>query len=111
MRYLRGALAVSLTGNLLLGVAYWLGPRTPKPVEPTFETPSSVPLAVQLVERVVTNTLTIPASPRLLDWRKVESEDYKKYIANLRAVGCPEKTIRDVIVADVNDLHRQRYRE
>jgi hypothetical protein len=38
------------------------------------------------------------------DWRQVESEDYKQYIANLRGVGCPEKTIREIILADVNDL-------
>ena len=38
------------------------------------------------------------------DWRQVESEDYRQYLANLRAIDCPEKTIRDIIVADVNDL-------
>jgi hypothetical protein len=38
------------------------------------------------------------------DWRQVESDDYKQYLANLRAIGCPEKTVRDIIVADVNDL-------
>jgi len=42
------------------------------------------------------------------DWRQVESEDYKDYIANLRAIGCPEKTIRDIITADVNDLFSSR---
>ena len=46
-----------------------------------------------------------------LGWRTVESEDYPKYIANLRSVGCPEKTIRDVIIADISELYRQRYRE
>lgn len=42
------------------------------------------------------------------DWRMVESEDYKQYIANLRAIGCPEETIRDIIVADVNKLFASR---
>ena len=56
-----------------------------------------------------------PASQRLpppraerFDWRQVESEDYKEYIANLRAIGCPEKTIKDIITADVNDLFSSR---
>src|SRR5260370_37369479 len=40
----------------------------------------------------------------------VESEDYKKYIANLRAIGCPEETIRDIIIADVNKLFASRKR-
>jgi hypothetical protein len=42
------------------------------------------------------------------DWHKVESEDYREYLANLRAVGCPEKTIKDIIIADVNDLFTSR---
>lgn len=31
----------------------------------------------------------------------MESADYRKYISNLRALGCPEQTIRDIISADV----------
>jgi hypothetical protein len=42
------------------------------------------------------------------NWRTVESEDYRRYIANLRAIGCPEQTIRDIIVADVNALFAER---
>jgi hypothetical protein len=41
----------------------------------------------------------------------VESEDYKKYIANLRSIGCPEETIRDIITADVNKLFESRRQE
>src|SRR3569833_3177351 len=41
-------------------------------------------------------------------WPEIESSDYHVYIANLRRIGCPEKTIRDIIVADVNDLFAER---
>ena len=41
-------------------------------------------------------------------WREVESPDYAVYIANLRDIGCPESTIRDIIVADVNQLYAER---
>lgn len=41
-------------------------------------------------------------------WSDIESSDYRTYIANLRRAGCPEKTIRDIIVADVNDLYAER---
>src|SRR5687767_10320746 len=54
-----------------------------------------------------TVTVTVPEMTSL-DWRMVESEDYKKYIANLRNIGCPEETIRDIIVADVNKLFASR---
>jgi len=49
-------------------------------------------------------------APRLapFDWRQVECEDYRQYIANLRAIGCPETTIKDIIVADVNELFASR---
>lgn len=43
-------------------------------------------------------------------WQQVESRDYKAYVANLRSIGCPEETIRDIIVADVNKLYSQKHR-
>lgn len=44
-------------------------------------------------------------------WRAIESADYRRYVENLRAIQCPEKTIQDIIVADVNDLYAARWRE
>ena len=41
-------------------------------------------------------------------WSEVESADYKEYIAKLRGVQCPEQTIRDIIVADINKLYAPR---
>jgi hypothetical protein len=41
-------------------------------------------------------------------WNQIESDDYATYIANLREIGCPEPTIRDIIVADVNQLFARR---
>ncbi len=41
-------------------------------------------------------------------WTQVASEDHQVYIANLRALGCPEETIRDIIIADVNRLYREK---
>lgn len=42
------------------------------------------------------------------EWRSLESEDYKTYIANLRAIACPEDTIRDIITADVRKTFEAR---
>jgi len=39
-----------------------------------------------------------------LRWAQLESEDYKTYIARLRGIGCPEQTIRDIIIADLDKL-------
>jgi hypothetical protein len=35
-------------------------------------------------------------------WRMIAARDYKLYVANLRALGCPELTIQDIIIAAVN---------
>lgn len=51
----------------------------------------------------VTNTVV-----RTFNWEAVESADYREYIENLRSVGCPEETIRDIIIADVNKLYEQK---
>lgn len=45
---------------------------------------------------------------QFFSWSEIESSDYNTYIANLREIGCPEATIRDIIVADVNQLFAQR---
>jgi hypothetical protein len=37
-------------------------------------------------------------------WAQLESADYRVYLANLRGLGCPESTVRDILIADVNDL-------
>lgn len=42
-------------------------------------------------------------------WSEVESADYRQYIANLRAVGCPESIIRDIIMADLNQVFATRF--
>lgn len=37
-------------------------------------------------------------------WAQIESTNYVQYVRNLRAVGCPESTIIDILTADVGDL-------
>jgi hypothetical protein len=36
-----------------------------------------------------------------LNWREVEAADYPTYIRNLRNIGVPEQTVRDIVSADV----------
>src|SRR6267154_3522550 len=45
---------------------------------------------------------------QFFSWQEVESPDYPTYIANLRSIGCPEQTIRDIIIADVNALYSRK---
>jgi hypothetical protein len=41
-------------------------------------------------------------------WSQLESADYPTYVANLRSVGCPEQTIREILTADVASLYDSR---
>lgn len=57
-----------------------------------------------------TEESTDPSAPSFR-WSQIESEDYAKYVKNLRSVGCPEATIRDILEADINQLFESRYAE
>jgi hypothetical protein len=41
-------------------------------------------------------------------WGQLETADYRIYLANLRGIGCPETTVRDILIADVNELFNAR---
>jgi len=49
-----------------------------------------------------------PEPPPAFHWRQIESSDYRQYLANLRSIGCPERLIRDILVADIEVLYRSR---
>ena len=109
-------LVTSLVVNvLLLGVAGFLLKQSPgRPVSPppaVVQATNTNPSAVEKPAMVLAptpGTAAQTAGTNTFDWRRVESADYRQYIANLRASGCPEKTIRDIIAADVNEMFRAR---
>ena len=41
-------------------------------------------------------------------WDQIESTNYVTFIKNLRAVGCPEQTIGDIITSEVDRLYERR---
>jgi len=101
---MKKALSVSGSLNLALALSFFVllgrrnsevGPRT-----------SDVPPAKALVE-----TETLSSKSNAFNWREVESQDYRAYIANLRRISCPEQTIRDIIKADVGELYASRRKD
>src|SRR5437773_5090409 len=71
--------------------------------------------------RVVTNTVTQIAVRKVyptnflaslgklpISWNAIESTNYHIYVANLRAIDCPEETVRDIILTDVAKLYAKR---
>src|ERR1019366_3701093 len=107
-------LTFSLTLNALgLGLVLWLA------------LPGSRSEARARVSHLLTNRVSrmehqpapppvvVPA-PEVLEvnepfnWAQIESADYRMSLANLRGIGCPESTVRDILIADVNDLFSGR---
>ena len=57
-----------------------------------------------------TPALNAPPERARLHWSQIESSDYRQYIANRRAIGCPEDTLRDIIIADLHQAYAARMR-
>lgn len=92
--------SASLAANLVAVVAwYFYHPIQRSAQAPAPSVQESVAQAPQ------TNTVV---RRQFFSWSEVESEDYPTYIQNLRQIGCPEQTIRDIIIADVNALFARR---
>ncbi len=103
-------LAASLILNAALAAALMMRPGHPpasqstaEPAKPAGNTSFTPAPGKGSVTTTTTNTIV-----RTFNWESVESADYRQYIANLRSVGCPDKTIRDIILADVTELYDQK---
>lgn len=112
---MRRAAVLSLTLNVLLvGLIGWLG-RTGA------HTPGGRTQSGWLTNRVlrsaprtsrpaIRGTAAASEIIETFHWSQLESSHYHHYVANLRAIGCPEQTVRDIITADVNSLFAPRVR-
>lgn len=96
-------LAVTNVVLACLAAYAWMRPAPPAPIL----NPPPAWLAAgrkegprpRLVETVVTNEFK---------WGQLESEDYRTYIKRLRSIGCPEETIKDIVIADLDKLMSPR---
>ncbi|MBE0542445.1 MAG: hypothetical protein IH623_13880 [Verrucomicrobia bacterium] len=106
---LRWLLGLSLLLNVSL--ATWLYRPSPGIISQETATTSarqSAAVAVSLESGSSPAARRPGSSAPPFDWREIESADYRQYMANLRAIGCPEQTIRDILLADLNQLFGMR---
>ena len=102
----RTVAVISLSLNV--GVAFWVG-RLRRPPQLGVPAPLTPPLLTALpTPQPVAGSMARTNQPGF-HWRELESADYQAYITNLRRIGCPEQTLRDIILADVNQLYAPRY--
>src|SRR5437868_6595498 len=105
----RNLLIVSILLNIaLVVVAIWAF----RALEPIAAPPTPVAAAPSNIIQKVTRTRQVKEADKTvaLKWKDVESSDYKTFIANLRATGCPEETLRDIVIADINKLYSQKWK-
>ena len=100
----RAILYISLFLNLALAAACFFLPGF-RPTPPRRSLNLATPTAA--VTNIISKTNVI-VRRQYFTWSEVESEDYPTFIANLRDIGCPASTIRDIIIADVNQLYTQK---
>ncbi|HMP81873.1 MAG TPA: hypothetical protein PKA41_04115 [Verrucomicrobiota bacterium] len=111
--------AVSVTANVLMA-GLWLKQRmdrqpadgTTEIVDPTTERQTA---ATSKSRRKVSGLSAplgnSPTTAAIASWNDVQADDLKEWIRRLREAGCPEETIQDIIVAEVNRRYSARTRE
>jgi hypothetical protein len=89
-------LSLSVSCNLAC-VAWWLWPQPA--AEPSGA--ELLPRASAIADSIPMETPPpVPATPPF-HWSQLESTNYQDFALNLRRIGCPEQTIRDIISADL----------
>ena len=92
---------ISLGVNIALAAVWFFSTRAMSAKYAAAAANLSRPQALQTRTNFITRRL-------LFSWREIESGDYATYVANLRDIGCPEQTVRDIIIAEVNALYSRK---
>ncbi|MGP8200621.1 MAG: hypothetical protein ACLQU4_14090 [Limisphaerales bacterium] len=91
-------LILSLVANFFLVIFLYIATQ---PLEVPTVPPSTFDNGLIIKTNVVVRHETF-------SWDQLESTNYVAFIKNLHAVGCPEQTIRDIIMAEVNRWYARR---
>ncbi len=87
---------------------------TAAPITSNAATPPALVLVTNITPTVSPSNAPVVEPPSLapsakqFGWADVTNETYTAYITRLRAAGAPEKQVRRIVVADVNELLDQR---
>ncbi len=91
-------LILSMAFNVFAAVCLWVA------VEPFREPPP--PESPGYIGPVLRTNVVVRHEN--FTWDQITSTNYVEFIKNLRAVGCPERTIRDIVSAEINRLYARR---
>lgn len=100
---------ICLNLGLVAGLAYvWKQRPAARSVRIVNEDPTAPATSPRFVTRRIQSAAAAQTTLGKFTWRLLESTDFKRYIENLRSVDCPEQTIQDIIIAEVNKLYAGR---
>ena len=92
---------LSLVANIMLAAAWFRATHiSPKPaeeaaaVEPVMKTVALAPVAA-----ADDGAIGLTSQTR---WADLQTEDFREFVRRLRAAGCPEETIKDLVLAEIN---------
>jgi hypothetical protein len=105
---MRKFLLISLLLNALLGaVLLWQrNQRVAVPLAPTVYQQKTNRITV--VRSILTRPADVRGANHQFHWSLLESEQFPIFIANLRAVGCPERIIQHIVLAELDEIYRKR---
>ena len=103
---------ISLILNLALlaGLLFMLG----RPNQPGLVTAAPPPPQVTAETAAPPSRVSAPPPaqpPAPFRWSQLDDKDYHVYVKNLRAIGCPEPSVRAIAAADVHAVFQVRTRE
>ncbi len=104
-------LVISIMVNVALAAAigYKVSNHSARPGEEDTAVTQTNEIARQLLKKKkLQQTVVVTNGASEFTWANVEAADYKRYIANLRKIECPEETIRDIIIADIEKYYRNK---
>jgi len=106
---------LSLTVNIVLA-GWWFKRRSRGPELATITSEQTHSIANTPASTAVSPSSPAPAversvQPTPMSWRDFQTDDLKELIRRLRAVGCPEETVQDLILAEVNRRFQTNLRE
>lgn len=100
----------SLTLNvLLLGglVMIWGDRRATTHVPPA---PKSAPV-MQAVNAKTPAAAPQPTKAAPFRWQQLDAQDFPTFVKNLRAIGCPEPTVRDIVEGELREIYAQKIQQ
>ncbi|MEI6481758.1 MAG: hypothetical protein WCO19_05670, partial [Candidatus Saccharibacteria bacterium] len=102
-RWLTTTLLISVVLNLALGAILIL--RAPAP-HPAHQSQLAQPATVAAKPAA---PQAAPPAPRF-HWSQIESEDFSVYVTNLRQIGCPEATIKEIVKSEIAEIYQEKRR-